>query len=256
MQAIHTPETAAAALMEQVMAALALRVRAAARAVVAAQARAILAQAIGQLGAAGRMAAEAARVARILGAAQPPAELAAAPAAPARGPVQLVGNWALLPGGTRRRDGSHGQVLDPLSQMCLRAAGRGTDAPPFTARQIDTARAYIALAERHAAAGVKGASAETRAVARGGGGGDFMAAYLAEGDRLRRIRAAIGSDAVLRPDRGRAAPVPALVLVDMVLLHGASLRDVLARHGWAKNCRTSAALRDAIGAAMDRAANA
>ncbi|WP_225030472.1 hypothetical protein, partial [Xinfangfangia pollutisoli] len=227
---------------------------------VRAEADALVTGALGALSGSARLQAERARIAGRLAAATPPEALAAAPVAPARGPLRLIPNFASTARGGLYRDGSaRGQMLDALSVMCRQAWERHqkTDpeapfVPPFTPGQIAMACRYQALVERHAAAGIKGASAETRAM-RGGGGGDFLAALLTERQEIDRIQRRIGDGTALavrriRPSaRGAGArPIGDRALVDAVCLAGEDLSAVLRRFGWSVNGRHHDALRGAL----------
>ena len=206
-------------------------------------------------------------IARMLARATPPEAMAAAPVAPARGPMQLVPNVVRLPGGRARVEGAHWVTADPLTVMCRLAFDRhqasGSTAPfvaPFGPGQIAMARRYAALVERHEAAGQKCASLEARPGGSGGGDGrGFIDAYLDEAAEIARIRRRIGPGATLsvrrcRPSqRGARVSIPDLVLVDAVLLHGRDLSSVLDQHGWAVSGPHRAAARAALASAMDRA---
>lgn len=226
-----------------------------------AEAEAILSRAISGLSGSVRRSAEAARIAGMLAAATPPEDLAAAPVAPARGAMRLVDNIERLPGGARRRSGRHGLVLDQLTIMCRQAYERhqasGSErdfVPPFEPAHIAMALRYQALVERHDAAGMKCASAEVRAVAASGGGGDFVAAYLSESRELDMIRQRIGPGIALDVQRGRGArrDITDRALVDAVCLHGMDLTAVLRAHGWAPKGGQREVLRRALAAALDR----
>jgi hypothetical protein len=73
---------------------------------------------------------EVARVARMMQAACPPSEMAAAAVAPARGTMQLVATFELLPGGRQRRDGSHWRSASVLEVMMVQAQRRAERAEP------------------------------------------------------------------------------------------------------------------------------
>lgn len=240
-------ETASAAALAHLAATALRRIRA--------SAEAILADALGRLAGSRRAWAEADRIADMMAAATPPEDLAAAPVAPARGALRLV------PNGPSRRDGRHGRTLDQLSIMCRQAwerhqskAGDADFVPPFDPAQIAMGLRYQALVERHAAAGVKCASAEVRAVARSGGDGDFMAAFLSESRELETIRHRIGPGLALEVRRGSPGrrDIPIRTLVDAVCLHGKDLSAVLKGHGWSKKTDSLTALRRALAAALDR----
>lgn len=227
-----------------------------------ASAEALLTDAIGRLAGSRRAFAEADRISALLANATPPADLVAAPVAPARGAMRLVDNIERLPGGARRRDGRHGRMLDQLSIMNRQAwllhEGRGGDeddfAPPFDPAQVGMALRYQALVERHDAAGMKCASAEVRAVAGSGGTGDFMLAYVKESQELNMIRSRIGAGLALEVKRGSTGrrDITTRALVDAVCLHGMDLTAVLRAHGWANGAPYRKSLRDAMAFALDR----
>lgn len=227
-----------------------------------AETKAILDAAVGLLSGQTRQRDEAARIAAMLAVSTPPEALAAAPVAPARGPMRLVDNVELRRGGMPHRDGSrHGRRMDQLSIMCRRAWERhdasGSDTPfraPFDPGQIAMGLHYQALVERHAAAGVKCASVEVRAMASSGGGGDFMVAYLAETRELERLQHRIGQGVALdvQRARGKAQPITARALVDAVCLYGLDLTAVLKRHGWSNGAGYRQSLRTALASALDR----
>lgn len=214
-----------------------------------------------------RQRSEAARCAALIDRAAPPPAMAAAPVAPARGPMLLVPIMEVAqPNAVPHRAGAFWLGMDPLSVMCAQAlrrhAGDGPFTAPFSPGQIAMARRYMALVERHAAAGLRCASVEARKDGSGGGAGEggFIDALLDEAAEIARIRRRIGPGAALsvrrtRPSqRGQRVSIPDLVLVDMVLLQGEPLSAVLKRHGWqTKDAKAIATLRAALASAMDRA---
>lgn len=223
---------------------------------------------------------EAARCAAMLDAAAPPEAMQAAPVAPARGAQRLVPNVTVLPGGLRRIEGSRWEAADVFDAMTRSAWLKHEAAvekarlahdvsgqeknfrapafePPFSPGQIAMARHYRDLVERHSAGGVRCSSIE----AQGGGGatgGDFMDAYLREGEELARLRARIGTGAAMvlrriRPSkRGSKATVLDRTLVDMVALSGMTLSEVLRAHGWSDDGKHRQLLRVALSAVLDR----
>ena len=130
-----------------------------------------------------RLQAERQALAEMKAAAVPPAAMAAAPAAPARGVMQLVQNWDVSIGGIRRADGAHWITPTPLDlenhnarlrhgdeaadRAETRAARAGRQATrrdvelelrridAFTPSQQAMAKRYAELVEWRAAAGVK-----------------------------------------------------------------------------------------------------
>lgn len=227
----------------------------------------------------GRLAMSDARVAAVKDAAAVPAACGPdiAPA-PARGAFATFRPIEIVPGsaGTARPAGyrGHGEamprsairradVFDVMIEVARRRhAGLGDEAgpfvAPFTPGQVQVARDYRDLTERHSAGGVKCASLEAGRSGRGPGG-EFSEAYVAEGLRLAAMVARIGKGVALpvrrlRPSQrtGASRDITDRALVDMVCLGGVSLKRVLARHGWSANAGRIALLRGALAAALDR----
>lgn len=207
-----------------------------------------------------RRAAEAVRVAGMLDRATPPEAMRAAPVAPARGPMQLVSQFEVMPGGTRRRASPHWRAACALVVMVEQARQRH-DAerpfvPPFTAAHLATAAAYRILTEWRDGSGIKCASIEAgRACA--GGGADFMDRYLDRGATLDAVHRAIGAGVAMSPrrhmDRDNARhAISDRAVVDMVVLAGRDLRAVLRAYGWQADSKHRKMLRAALCAALDR----
>lgn len=209
--------------------------------------------------------AEAGRVAARLEAAAPP--LRCGPdmvAAPARGPMLAFAPVRMVLGSTQRavHDGWQGRdaarLADVFDRMVAAALRRGEPAP-FSHGQVAMARHYRDLSERHAAGGVRCASAEAgRACGAPGGGGGWIDAVIDTGRRLDALRARIGTGVAMEVRRVRPSvagvrrAVRDRVLVDLVCLSDRSLDDVLRLHGWARKGETRAALRRALVGALDR----
>lgn len=208
---------------------------------------------------------EARRVAAMLDRATPPEAMEAAPVAPARGPMRLVENVELLPGGLQRRRGAHWVGMDALSVMCRRAfeshQARGGSADdfvaPFTPGQIAVALDYQALVEWRDGSPMKCAALEAGR-AGGGGSGLFIDSYIEQGRWLAELRRRIGAGQAMavrriRPSAcGSRASIMDRALVDAVCLGGATLSDVLRSHGWVKSTAHLDALRVALAQALDR----
>lgn len=190
------------------------------------------------------------RVQRRLAEARPPE--AASPvivAAPARGPSRVVPQFetVLTESGPRVRAvtavGFHPVACaDAFDRMALRARGRGGEAPLFSVAQVQAGRGYAALTERVAAEGVRCASGEALAAARGGSGGgrDWIDGVIQRSARLAAMRAAIPVRVVLSP-RGMLAHADRMQgqrtvrvrdVVEAVCIEGLVLADVLRRFGW------------------------
>lgn len=202
------------------------------------------------------------QVAKMIADATPP--LAAAPAAPARGPMAEVDNWVMMAGGTRRLDGRHMRDLCQLEVMCVQAwqrhQARGIEAefvPPFTPGQIAVGRAYRDLVEWREGSALKCASLEAGR-AGGGGSGLFIDAFIQQGDWLQTLRNRIGETVVIlsvrrHMDRGNARrPIMARAAVDGLLLQGLDLSAILANHRWQLNGKNRKALRLGVADALDR----
>lgn len=236
------------------------------------EADAILTRAIdmlqGEANRSARVHAEAFSLRAILNAATPPEAMRAAPSAPARGAMRLVTEFHTPPGGMSVPVSQHWQGLDQLSAMNRHAYSRHRAkdardaegnplpfAPLFTPGQIAMAQRYLALIERHEAAGMKCVSVEVRNAASSGTGGSFIDAYLDESKEIALIRHRIGDGLALEVKRGagKRRNITARRLVDMVCLEGADLTAVLRAHGWVKDVPVLQRLRLALAQAMDRA---
>lgn len=196
--------------------------------------------------------------------AAPPAEMSAAPAAPARGAMVLQSNFVVMPGGTRKRDGAHWRNAGPLSVMIEQARQRheakGRDdedfSAPFSPSQVAVSEDYRALVERIDAGLCKGSSLEA---GRSGSGGSGLAidTYIQEARWLAELRRRIGDGVTMQVrrhldrDNARRA-IPVRELVDMVLVQGKTLSDVLRLHGWQPKGETRDMLRRELCSALDR----
>lgn len=197
------------------------------------------------------------------------------PAAPAR-PIKAHRAVQMVPVGSegfreveeRYRSGGPGMARDNFDVMTDQAMRR-QGPPPFTAAEVAAGRAYRALHERVQSAGVK-CSAAFDVQAGGGGGADFMDAYIRDVQRLALFHDAIGaviakdmrrvsadvaervivSDDMLSPLKKRIITVRALV--DAVCLHEETLSGVLERHGWSVAGKNRNTLCAALCAALWR----
>ena len=193
----------------------------------------------------------------------------AIPVAPARDPQRSVTPHVMMPdpkdksGWKVEETGWRGfkaaQAMDIFDTLALKAAKRNV-APPFTKGQVNTARLYRDLVERHDAGGMKLASLEGRVASRSGKGGDFMEAFLAEGEAIRRMQRAIGNGVAMQVRRVRpsarggksARNIRDRDLIDAICLHGKSFRQVLEAHGWTDSARNSSVLMSALAVVLDR----
>lgn len=203
-----------------------------------------------------------ARCQQILTAATPPAAMASAPVAPARGPQVLIADFTVSRGGIRQQVGGHWQGLSPIAAMVatarLRHEARTPDAPfvpPFDPAQVQVAEDYAALAEWREGSPLRCASLEA---GRGGSGsGVFIDSYIQNGLWLEELRRRIGTGVALAPvrhmDRGNGrATITTRAAVDLLCLAGKDLSHILSRYGWPPNGLNRKALRTAICGALDR----
>ncbi|MGV8987802.1 MAG: hypothetical protein ACOH2H_16130 [Cypionkella sp.] len=211
-----------------------------------------------------RLAAETARLAEMRAAAEPPEAMRAAPVAPARGTMQLVQGWDIQPGGTRRAAGAHWIVpsmLDVINEQApYRPSAKDPEAAPtkvavFTPSQVAVANRYRDLVEWRAGSAIKCSKLEGGSG--GGGSGEFIDAFIAAGQELAKLEAAIGSDVVLSPrrnmDRGNGRETLTVrQALDAVVLKGRTISQVITRAGWAAKGTTRREVRDAIRGALDR----
>lgn len=210
------------------------------------------------------MRAEAARCSALLDRATPPEGCGEAiPVAPGRGACRVVVPVRLVSAATGRtaHDGWQGRnavaAADVFDRMAASAARR-REAAPFSAAQVEVARAYRGLVERRAAGGLRCASLEAGVQGGQPGGGSFIDAWIADGRRLEAMRDRIGGGAALSPRRrgacGEGSPrrLSDRVLVDLVVLRDWSVSHVLRRHGWSLKRSHRAACRDALAAALER----
>lgn len=193
----------------------------------------------------------------------------AIPLAPARGPQVAVVPHVIMPdpkeaGGykveqTGWRGFSAAKAADIFDMIAMRAVKRGAKSP-FTKGQVNVARRYRDLVERHEAGGMRCASLEARRSSGPSGGGEFMDAFVSEGEAIAWLRARIGNGVAMTVRRVRpsarggkgARIITDRVLVDSICLEGRSFRDVLDRHGWAQDGKNAARLIVAMATVLDR----
>jgi hypothetical protein len=211
-----------------------------------------------------RLKAEGDRLAEIKLAAIPPSAMMLAPIAPARGVQQLVPDWEVLPGGTRRQSGAH--WITPTSievlnaQAVDRARSRDPEAPRskvelFTPSQVAMARRYLDLVEWRKGSGIRCGKLE--ASHGGSDPGLYIDRFMDAGAELDTLTDAIGQGIVLSPRRQmdrdnvrRALSVRAAF--DGVILNGQTISKVVAAHGWQPKGSVRREVRDAIRGALDR----
>jgi hypothetical protein len=212
-----------------------------------------------------RVAGENARLDAMRVKATPPVQMREAPVAPARGVMQLVPDYDIMPGGTRRVAGAHWVQPSRLDLTNARAvdAARAEDpdvsrakAEVFSPAQVAMAARYRDLVEWIAGSGMKCSRLE-----RGSGGNratdSFHETYSDHSTELARLHAAIGDEVVLSPrrhmDRDNARKVLTVrVALDAMVLKGWTLTKVITKHGWAAKGSTRTQVRDAIRGALDR----
>lgn len=215
-----------------------------------------------------RLDTEARSVASMLDRAVPLPGMGAAPVAPARvsSAMRIDQSWEVMPGGTRRRAGTHGvdmcQLEVMVAQAARRHAERSPDAvfvPPFSSSQIAVARDYRALVEWRDGSALRCSSLEA---GRGGRPDDgdrktYIERFIDQGDWLAELQARIGHglamDVRRHMDRGngrRAISIRAVV--DMVLIGDRDLSAVLVAFGWQANGQNRKALRTQLVGALDR----
>lgn len=189
---------------------------------------------------------------------------------PARGPMQAEPIWLVeisgqrKSGGYRLRDMTQVEVM--VAQAKMRHEARHGAKPegerpafvaPFTPSQISVARSYRDLVEWREGSPMRGAN--LLGTGGGGGSGEFIDSYIANGDWLAELHKRIGDVVVMdirrHMDRGNARrPITARVAIDTVVLGGAVLSAVLSANGWTASTLHLKALRHGLCAALDRMA--
>lgn len=197
------------------------------------------------------------------------------PIAPARGPQVAFVPHVVMPdekaadGYKVERTGWRGfsavraaDVFDVLERIAAKRKDKDGNLgrSPFSKGQVNVARLYRDLVERHDAGGMRCASLEARRGSGPSGGGEFMDAFLAEGEQIALMRRRIGNGVAMAVRRVRpskrggpdARPILDRVLVDAICLHGETFEAVLRQHGWSKTGRNISALIEALAACLDR----
>lgn len=190
------------------------------------------------------------------------------PVAPARGPVERftpreviqteAGNYRTVRTGYAGHDAMRrADAFDVMeAQSARRAKARNRDHERlFSMAQVQAGRTYGHLAERHDARGARCSSMEGQS--RGTSTGSYIDAVVAEGQRLKRMQAAIGDGWAVEikrvgphGDLRRAFRIR--TVVDMVCIEGKTLAYVLERFGWNRSVKYLAPLRVELCGALDR----
>ncbi|MTH76327.1 hypothetical protein [Paracoccus aestuariivivens] len=223
-----------------------------------------------------RLAAERERMAAIIARATPAEGCSPRiPISPARGPQVSVTPHVMLPdeksddGWKAERTGWRGfkaaRAMDIFDDLERRAANRkdkdgNPGVSPFTKGQVNAARRYRDMVERHSAGGMRCSSLEAQRASGPSSGGEFMDAFIAEGDAIAWMRRRIGNGVAMpvrrvRPSaRGgeRARIIYDRVLVDAICMEGRSFREVLELHGWKASGQNAKAVTSALGKILDR----
>lgn len=191
---------------------------------------------------------------------------------PARGAFRVFEPLKMVPGSVVRQttDGHRGRhaiaradVFDTMEQTALAAHMRrhpkAPFVPPFSPGQVQAARHYRDLVERHAGGGTRCSSLEAGRGGDGNGGG-FMDTWLTESREIAGLqrRAVAGAPTlVLSPARHqdrdnarRAIRLPELLVA--VCLHELTLSAVLKRFGWQPRGAHVRSLREALAEALER----
>ncbi|MFC3568395.1 hypothetical protein [Paracoccus simplex] len=197
------------------------------------------------------------------------------PVAPARGPQVAFVPHVVMPdekaadGYKVERTGWRGfsaaraaDVFDVLERIAAKRKDKDGNpgGSPFSKGQVNVARLYRDLVERHDAGGMRCASLEARRGSGPSGGGEFMDAFIAEGEQIALMRRRIGHGVAMAVRRVRpskrggpdARPILDRALVDAICLEGCSFRAVLERHGWAPSGQNTRAVMVALAAILDR----
>lgn len=160
--------------------------------------------------------------------------------APARGPVTTVAPQVMMStadgyapqhGGFQGRDAARAEdAFDRMARQSQRLGHR----PRLSRGEVQVGRVYAALVERYESSGLRCISVEATRVS-GSGDVGYVDAVIADGQALRRMRAALGDDPVLEVRRETGRPRLDLRLrdlVDQVCLGGLTVTEVLRARGW------------------------
>lgn len=199
----------------------------------------------------------------------------AIPVAPARGAAKAVTPNVVMPDAksstgykveaTGWRGFKAARAMDIFDDVERRERSRADKEqreprPAFSRAQVDIARRYRDLVERHDAGGMKCASLEGRSGGGPSSGGAFIDAFVAEGDEIRRLQRRIGTGAAMvvrrvRPS-ARGATGASIIrdrdLVDAICLQGRKFQEVLRAHGWAVSGQNVAKLQTALAVCLER----
>lgn len=155
--------------------------------------------------------------------------------APARGALRVDTMMASYPKGKdgfeAKVSGWRGRKTATIADVFDLMAARGKQR--FTPSQIAVARHYRFMVERHSAGGMRCASLEAAPSGGNGvGGGEWIDAYVGEGDAIRAMERRIGDGVALEAHGGGRAMITDSALVACVCLKDMSLSAVLRCHGW------------------------
>jgi hypothetical protein len=195
----------------------------------------ILAGAQRKVGKDGRALTEGERVGLVKAAGGFPEDCGPAPKdAPARGAVRVDTMMASYPKGEggfeAKVSGWRGRKTATIADVFDLMAARGKQR--FTPSQIAVARHYRFMVERHSAGGMRCASLEAPSGGGGSGGGEWIDAYVREGDEIRAMERRIGDGVALEVGGAGRAVITDRALVACVCLKDMSLSAVLKCHGW------------------------
>ncbi|TQS74025.1 hypothetical protein ERN12_05995 [Rhodobacteraceae bacterium] len=189
-------------------------------------------------------------------------------AAPARGAFATFTPRGVLAGSNGSDDEGYHPQGEEYPRKALRVAdvfdrmeadARKRKKPmPVTRGQVNAARWYRDLVERHDAGGMRCTSLE--AMPGGSGSGRcFMDDFVAEGRELERLRARIGTGVAMAVRRVRpsargagARTITDRALVDAVCLGDMTVTEVLGVHGWSARGENIKTLVSALCEVLER----
>lgn len=195
------------------------------------------------------------RVARVREAGGFPEGCGPAPSvAPARGALRVSEMKAVYPKGEDqfevKSSGFAGRRTAQVADVFDLMAARGSRS--LSVSQVAVARFYRDLKERHAAGGMRCVSLEAMPSGSGGGSGEFIDAFVAEGRQIAAMERRIGDGVALAAVRGSGGSITDADLVAMVCLRQMTFGACLRARGWSSFGGHRAALAEALGASLDR----